>query len=184
VSEVHPEFESKKDSSKMAGRIVTEFVKKRENFSMHNFVKLIIVGTILAFLIGCGEDQQKEYPHLGSTKNPKDMSEITRQNLQQNLVGSAYGNLFKIEKALKKGEIAEAEKLAKETRNLLLGYVDSIEESNLPDLEERAKNAIFDLDRMLFYFDNNDLEKVARHIRLCKIHLDSLRELTGLKRID
>ncbi len=151
---------------------------------MHNFVKLILAGTILILLIACGEKQQREYPHLGSAKDPKDLREITRQNLQQDLVGTAYGNLFKIEKALEKGEMEEVAKLAKETRYLLLAYVDSIAESNLPDPEDRAKSATYDLDRMLFYLDNNVLEKIARHIRLCKIHLDSLRELTGLKRID
>lgn len=151
---------------------------------MVNFGKLILVSTILVFLIACGEEKQKEYPHLGSTKNPKDMKEITRQTLQQNLVGTAYGNLFKIEKALEKRDIAEVERLANEARFLLLGYVDSIEQSNLPNLEDRAKSAIYDLDRMLFYLSKNELEKVARHVSLCKIHLDSLRELTGLKRID
>jgi hypothetical protein len=83
---------------------------------MVNFSKLILVGTILVFLIACGEEKQKEYPHLGSTKSPKDMKEITRQTLQQNLVGTAYGNLFKIEKALAKQDIAEAENLANESR--------------------------------------------------------------------
>ena len=140
-----------------------------------------LLTTLLLFLIACGEE--KPY-HLQSTKNPPNMSEITRQNLQQDLVGTAYGNLFKIEKAIASRDTAKVEELANETRYLLLAYVDSIEESNLPDLEERAKNAVYDLDRMLFYLQERDKAKVARHIKQCKIHLNSLRELTGMKRLD
>ena len=119
---------------------------------MHN----ILLTTLMLFLIACGEE--KPY-HLQSTKNPPDMSKIARHNLQQDLAGTAYGNLFKIEKAMASRDTAEVAQLVNETRYLLLAYVNSIEASNLPDLEERAQNAIYDLDRMLFYLQEQDQAK-------------------------
>ncbi len=145
-------------------------------------MRTIAVFVLLLLLAACREE--REHPHLGSTNNPPILTEITRQNLQQDLVGTAYGNLTRMEPLLRRGALDSVRTLATEARYLLLAYVDSIEESGLPQLVEWAKSAIYDLDRLLFYLDNGDTEKAARHIRLCKIHLNSLRDVTGMKRVD
>jgi hypothetical protein len=145
----------------------------------------IIVIAFFGTLLACGKEEKTEKATAGpdSLAVRHDQTELSRIAVQEDAIGTAYGNILKIEAAVKRRDVEQAKKLAEETRYLLLAYIDSIEESNLPRLEERASKAVYDLDRMLFYLDSGDLEKAERHLRLCKIHLDSLRQLTGLKRV-
>jgi len=141
----------------------------------------IMLALMLVSLMSCSKEKA-ETPHPGPSENIPEMN--ASQNFQQDLVGTAYGNIAKMSKALESDNLAEAKKLANETRYLLLGYADSVERNNLPDLRERARNAVYHFDRVLFYMDNGNLKKARDLVVQCKYELDALREATGVERLD
>lgn len=140
---------------------------------------------IALLAIGCGEKRQTEQSagRSDTVAIQHDQAELSRIAVQEDAAGTAYGNILRMKERLGRGDTTEARQLAEETRYLLLAYLDSVAESDLPRLEERAKNAIYHLDRILFYLDHRQVDKAQEHIDLCRIHLDSLRQLTGIKRL-
>lgn len=160
-------------------------VKQREVNTMNVPWRWMAVAALAVTLVACGQEKSEEKPAAtpDSLITLHDTAELSRIAVQEDAIGTAYGNMLKVADLIGAGEIKQARQVAVATRYLLLAYVDSIEKSQLPRLEERAKSAIYHLDRIMFYLDNSQTDKAMEHVDLCKIHLNSLRQLTGLKRV-
>ena len=135
---------------------------------------------VLFALVSCAKEKEDTL----KTDSRKNIEEVNaRRNLQQDLIGTAYGNVLKMSSAFEKGDTSEVSTLGRETRLLLQGYADSVEGNKLPDLEQRAKAMVSDFDSMLSYWDKGDIKQAMALTSQCKYKLNSLRELTGLKRM-
>jgi len=154
------------------------FSFQKDGILKHFFIALLVV-----ILCACGE-KKPEQPQSAAAKTTKIpmATIIARQNLRQDLAGTAYGNFVEMKKALATDSLGKIVRLASETLALLQNYIKHAEEDSLPSLAAAAEPALNDVTQVLDAAENGETSKLSAALTMSEIHLKSLRELTGMTR--
>jgi len=153
------------------------------SFQKDGILKHLFIFLLVATLYACGEKKPEQSPSTAAKTTELPMATIiARQNLRQDLAGTAYGNFVEMKKALAADSLTQIVRLAKETLSLLQSYIKHAEEDSLPNLAAAAKPALNDVTQVLEAAQKGETNNLSEALTTSEIHLKSLRELTGMTR--
>ncbi len=154
------------------------------SFQKDEILKRLFIVLLVTTLCACGEKKPEQSQSAAAkTMGLPIATIIARQNLRQDLAGTAYGNFVEMKKALATDSLGKIVRLATETLALLQVYIKHAEEDSLPSLVAAAKPAMNDVTQVLEAAKKGETEKMSEALMTSEIHLTSLRELTGMKRV-
>ncbi len=153
------------------------------SFQKDEILKHFFIALLVATLCACGEKKPEQSPSTAAKTTKLPMATIiARQNLRQDLAGTAYGNFVEMKKALAADSLGKIVRLATETLALLQNYIKHAEEDSLPNLAAAAKPALNDVTQVLEAAQKGETNNLSAALTTSEIHLKSLRELTGMTR--